>query len=287
VSGSRSWAVFILTHGRPDNVITAKTLAAAGYTGRTYYIVDNEDPTADRYRERFGADNVVEFDKAAIAKTFDTADLSDDRRSIVYARNACFGIARDLGLDYFVELDDDYTAFLYRWTRGETIHSAQIRSFDDVSEALFQFLDDSSADCVAMSQGGDHIGGVEGLVNAGIIRKAMNSLYLRTDNPVEFLGRINEDVNTYVTLGGRGRRFFTITGLQLNQIQTQQSEGGMTDLYLSTGTYHKSFFTVMMNPSSVSVRTLGRTDRRFHHHVRWDRSVPRIVPNRLRKVAGQ
>lgn len=52
------------------------------------------------------------FDKPKIAKTFDEADNFDDRRAIVYARNACFQIARKLGYKYFIELDDDYDVFL-------------------------------------------------------------------------------------------------------------------------------------------------------------------------------
>ena len=49
-----NFAVFILTHGRPDNVITYKTLQRQGYTGPVYIIVDNEDKTIDLYRKNFG-----------------------------------------------------------------------------------------------------------------------------------------------------------------------------------------------------------------------------------------
>ena len=44
----RKFAAFILTHGRPDNVVTYKTLRACGYTGDVFFIVDNEDATVDR-----------------------------------------------------------------------------------------------------------------------------------------------------------------------------------------------------------------------------------------------
>ena len=39
------FCVFILTHGRPDRVITYKTLLNAGYTGRVYIVIDDEDKT--------------------------------------------------------------------------------------------------------------------------------------------------------------------------------------------------------------------------------------------------
>ena len=81
------FAVFILTHGRPDRIHTLKTLEKQGYTGDWYLVIDNEDKMADEYYKNYG-DKVIMFDKKAISLTFDTADLSDDRRAIVYARNA-------------------------------------------------------------------------------------------------------------------------------------------------------------------------------------------------------
>lgn len=279
------FAIFILTHGRPDNVHTTATLKGAGYTGRIYYIVDNEDKTVDQYREKFGAENVIVFDKKAIAETFDTADTQNDRRSIVYARNASFDIAKDLGLDYFLQLDDDYTTFLYRYTLNDVIYSTHIRQMDKVLAAMIELLESSDALTVAMSQGGDYIGGAFGGNNKrGLLRKAMNSFIFRTNRPAHFVGRINEDVNTYVSRGSRGELFFTAMSLMLTQKQTQQSSGGMTELYLAAGTYTKSFYTVMMAPSCVKIGTMGPVHRRFHHSIKWDYAVPKIVSSRHRKL---
>ena len=83
------FAAFILTHGRADRVDTYKTLRNCGYTGKVYIVIDDEDKTADEYRKRYG-DMVLQFGKAEIAKTFDEGDNFNDRRAIIYARNACF-----------------------------------------------------------------------------------------------------------------------------------------------------------------------------------------------------
>lgn len=275
------FAAFILSHGRPDNVVTLRTLGKAGYTGRTYIVVDNEDDTADEYRAKCGAENVIQFDKRAIAETFDTADTQPDRRTIVYARNACFGIARDLGLDYFLELDDDYTSFLYRYAEGQTKFSTMMRSMDAVVEAMLDMLDGTGAKTVAWSQGGDHGSGVR----HGLLRKAMNSFFCRTDCPFVFVGRINEDVNTYVLAGSRGGLFLTVTGLQLNQAQTQQADGGMSEVYRDSGTYLKSFYTVMMAPSCVTVRNQGMDHMRLHHSISWDHAVPKIISEKYRQAS--
>ena len=49
----KNFAVFILTHGRPNNVKTYKTLKRFGYTGKIYIIIDNEDTSADDYYKNF------------------------------------------------------------------------------------------------------------------------------------------------------------------------------------------------------------------------------------------
>lgn len=276
------FAVFILTHGRPDRIHTLKTLEKQGYTGDWYLIIDNEDKMADEYYKNYG-DKVIMFDKKAISLTFDTADLSDDRRAIVYARNACFQIAKELGIKYFVEFDDDYTSFNLRYPKDGKLVARMLDNLDDIFEMMLDFLEDTQALTVCFSQGGDHIGGLTGRWKKGLIRKVMNSFFCRTDRPFQFLGRVNEDVNTYTYLGSKGELMLTTTDLMLVQLQTQSNQGGMTDLYLDSGTYLKSFYTVMYMPSAVEIREMGTANRRLHHHVKWNNCVPVILNERYKK----
>ena len=62
---NKNFAVFILSHGRPDNVITYKTLKKLRYKGKIYIIIDNEDKTQKKYYKNFG-NKVIIFDKKAI-----------------------------------------------------------------------------------------------------------------------------------------------------------------------------------------------------------------------------
>src|SRR5699024_11616996 len=64
---------------------------------------------------RRSSDLVLVFSKSEIARTFDEGDNFGDRRAIVYARNACFELARQIGATHFIELDDDYTYFKFRF----------------------------------------------------------------------------------------------------------------------------------------------------------------------------
>jgi len=284
----RTFAVLILTHGRPHNVRSLSLLRESGYTGDTYFVIDNEDAQGDEYRRTYGAEWVVEFDKAAIAQTFDTADTSNDRRAIVYARNAAFGIARELGLDYFLQLDDDYHSFRLRRVIDGVLREARLpRDIDLVFDLMLDFLDDTGAATVAFAQGGDQIGGIKGgNFKQGIVRKTMNTFFCRTDRPVGFLGRLNEDVSAYVVHGSRGHLFFGVMRLQVEQTPTQHAEGGMTDTYRDGGTYLKSFYTVMMAPSCVTVQPMGGpVAPRFHHRVSWGNAVPKIINERYRKAS--
>lgn len=281
------FGAFILTNRRPTKQITVETLRRGGYSGRLYLIVDDEDPTRAEY-EKLYPGQVVVFNKASVVAQTDNADQGRDLRSIIYARNACWDIARSLGLAYFVQLDDDYSAMLYRRhgsKDGELgYYGWTIRSLDATFEALVRFLETTPALTIAMSQGGDHFGNPNGRLGSRLMRKAMNSFVCRTDRPFRFFGRLNEDVNTYTTLGGRGLLFFTYFQLQLNQLQTQSNPGGLTEAYRDAGAYQKPFYTVMHAPSCTRIVTMGRTDRRLHHRINWTCAVPKIIAEKHRKA---
>jgi hypothetical protein len=278
-----NFVAFILTHGRPDRVLTYKTLRSSGYTGPVVLLIDNEDHTVAQYRERYG-DQVRVFDKRAISDQMDEGDNSENRKTIVYARNACWEIARELGYSAFVQLDDDYTEFRHKINhqnqyiegfRGASV--CPIKSLDAVWAAMVEFLRTTPVSTIAMAQGGDFIGGADGQGWIRPKRKAMNSFVCLTDRPFQFLGRVNEDVNTYTHQGSRGTIFLSLMWLSLQQVQTQAGSGGMTDIYLNSGTYVKSFYSVLYQPSSVSVSVMMSRYPRLHHRVDWRHTVPKIL----------
>ena len=280
---NKDFAAFILTHGRPDNVITYKSLLKSGYTGKIYIIIDNEDKTAKQYYKNFG-DKVIMFDKLAISKTFDQADNFDDRRAIVYARNACFDIANDLGLKYFIQLDDDYYEFNYKYEADLTYRQHRIKNIDSIFDIMLQYYKSINVKSIAMAQCGDFIGGDNEVKKLKLKRKCMNTFICSTERPFQFLGRINEDVNTYTNYQSKGSVFLTIYNLAINQLSTQSNDGGMTDIYMDSGTYIKSFYSVMFQPSSVLIRPMGVINRRLHHSVKWKNTVPVILNEEHKKV---
>ncbi len=279
-----TFCAFILTHGRPDNVVTFKTLQRCGYTGRLYLVVDDEDKAVDRYRQNFGVERVIMFNKKAEADACDEGNNFDERRTITMARNACFGIAERLGITHFIELDDDYTDFRYKLEEtGNGL--AIVKDLDRVFYKFLRFYVASGAASVAFAQNGDFIGGLDN--GKGLYRfskrKCMNTFFCSTKRPFRFVGAMNEDVNTYTTLGSRGTIFLTVPAAAINQKATQSQSGGITAMYQRFGTYCKAFTTVMMMPCAVRVSMMQSKTPRIHHSIDWGRTVPCIVPERYRR----
>ena len=280
---NKDFAVFILTHGRPDNVKTLSTLKKCGYTGKIYFIVDNEDKSVHKYIDNFGIESVKIFDKKLMADLVDEGNNFDERRTITHARNACFTIAKEIGITYFIQLDDDYTKIDYRINGMKEYPKNNFMTrerLDNIFDILLNFYKSIEAKSIALSQGGDWIGGFQGWK---FKRKCMNSFICSTERPFKFIGAMNEDVNTYTTLGSRGNLFITVIFVSLTQAQTQTQTGGITDMYLKYGTYCKAFTTVMMSPSSVKISMLNTQYSRIHHSIKWINTVPVIINEKYKK----
>lgn len=271
--------VFILTYARPDRVKTYETLKSAGYTGAIYLVVGEDDDHLAAYRARYG-EQVITFSKEEAATYTDPGDNSGDLRTPLYARNACFKLAESLGYTYFIELDDDYSTFMYRMT-SDRMYGYQkiVHTLDAFIDSLLAFYKSAPISALSISQGGDWIGGRSNNPRS-TRRKAMNWFLCSTERPFEFTARLNDDVTTYVTESHRGRLFLTVMAAQLVQSETQTNAGGITEAYLDSGTYVKTFFSVMYAPSCVQIGVMEDPrggNPRIHHVINWHRAAPKIL----------
>lgn len=282
---TENFAALILSHGRPGNVITYKCLRRHGYTGKIYIIVDDQDASLQEYKRIYG-DEVIVFNKKEAIKKTDTANNFSDYRAVVFARNIVFDISRQLGLEYFIMLDDDYQKFQYRFDDRLDYGYMAIKSLDRVLDLMVDFQKKTGVTSIAMAQGGDFIGGSDSDLAYAVTlrRKAMNTFICNTKDPFAFLGIINEDVTAYVRHAISGKVFFTVNSVAIVQKQTQTNPGGLTEIYLQNGTYIKSFYTVMYAPSCVKVKELTTVNRRMHHKISWNNAVPCIIREEFRKV---
>jgi hypothetical protein len=283
----KDFVALILTNGRAGRVDTLETLREFGYTGKVLFVVDDEDKALPEYRRLYG-DDVLTFSKHEIAARIDVGDNFDDRRGVVYARNASFDLAREAGYRYFIQLDDDYTGFYFRYGGRQQYGVWRAECLDDVFAKLLEFYKSvPNLLTLCISQGGDHMGGErrwQSKLEVHSTRKAMNSFLCSVDRPFSFDGRINEDTTAYTLHGRKGGLFLSCMSVQVNQRMTQQNPGGLTDLYKDTGTYVKSFYTVMFAPSCTTVSDIGSSYRRLHHKIDWPTTAVQIVHEKHRRV---
>lgn len=279
-----NFVIFIISNSRPNNIITIKTLIEAGLTIPYYIVVDNEDNTINNYIDIY-KDKVIVFDKKKYYNNIDNFNNLGVYRSTTYARNACFDIAKDLQKEYFLVLDDDYTEFKFRINKNLNHPFGFFKIKKNIDNILFDTLNYYiRTDCksICFSQGGDWFGG-EKQFGLPPKRKAMNSFFCSVNRRFDFFSTLNEDVNTYIGLGKTGNVFLTIPFIQLDQMPTQNNKGGMSDAYINSGTYTKSFYTVMLRPDCTKVSLMGRTNKRFHHLIDWSIAVPKIIDKKYKK----
>ena len=188
------FAVFILSHGRADIVRTVDTLRRANYSGKWYLVLDNEDDQIPEYIKQFGENKILIFDNVEVGKTFDIMDNFSGRQVPTFARNVLHSLAQQLGLKYFLELEDDYTEFRQRYEdKDGKLRTRYVRDFDAIVDVMIEFLEISGAATVAFAQTGDLIGGKNSNVfRHKISRKAMNCFFCKTDRPFQCFGRFNE-----------------------------------------------------------------------------------------------
>tara|TARA_R100001594_G_scaffold31677_2_gene59058 strand:- start:2441 stop:3295 length:855 start_codon:yes stop_codon:yes gene_type:complete len=282
---NKEFATFILTYGRAEKVHTYETLKKYNYTGDLFFVCSEDDSQVDRYKELYG-EKVIVFNKEDYKDKFDIGDNFDDDRVVVFARNAVFDIARELGYEYFLVLDDDYTEF--RYTRDDkqqyVTKLRRVLNLDRMFKELLEYYKKTNAKTLCIAQGGDFIGGEGSSVfKKKLSRKAMNFFICSVNRPFQFVGRINEDVNTYVRFGTTGDLFLTICDYRLQQLDTQSNTGGLTEFYLDGGTYVKSFYTVLFSPSCTRINLMGNKYKRLHHVIRWNNATPIILEEKYKK----
>lgn len=279
------FVITILCHCRPYDTTTVKSLRDCGYTGDIILVLDDEDETIPLYRENFPECTIEIFSKDELLKTTDIMNSNVSKSCGVYARNACFDIAKKHGYKYFCEMDDDFLIFPYRYIENDKLYRQNASNLDEVFEAYLEFLECSPhIEAVAFAEPGDFVGGIGSNLNKKkYLRKCMGSWMMRTDSEVRFQGLMNDDCNLYYLNGHKGRVFLTFPFMMIDTPPTQAVKGGMTELYNSTGTYTKTFYSVMLCPSFVKVSMYGDRHYRIHHQTKWDNATPKIISGVYKK----
>lgn len=272
-------AVFILTHGRANSQKTLQTLKKCGYTGKTYLIIDDEDEQQDEYCSLY-KDAVIKFSKKEIEYTFDTMTSIKEYRSVVYARNAAYSIAKVMGIKWVFVCDDDISGFSYRVIKSGKLGSFDIKNFDDLLLLMCEIADKGNICIFSFSQAGLYIGGANETYLKGSHRNISQAMLLNTDNPIKFRGLFSEDLHASLDAGIQGKTAIATTMVQIHSPTRGTNKGGLFDLYKDGGTYVRTFFTILAYPNVAKITIKnGEFKPTFNHSA----FVPLILSERWKK----
>ena len=154
-----NFAIFILTHGRPNNQKTLDALLLSGYTGEYYLVVDNLDKTKDDYIKKYGK-KVIVFDKVEYVEKTDTGLITPMINFAVFARNAIETIAKNMGYKYFGMFDDDISKFRFRYEESGRLTSLSVQNMDEVLKTYIEYMRNGKIACVSFGVVTQYIGGI-------------------------------------------------------------------------------------------------------------------------------
>lgn len=274
------FAVMICSHGRAKTLTTFDALRECGYTGKIFIIIDDEDNQIDEYRDRF--ENVHIFCKQ---KYYEAADgvIEGKQKCILYARNACYDIAAENDLTFFCEIDDDISAFYFRYIAEEKAKQTKIKSLDEVFEELLHFYEHKKTSVLGFMTQGDYIGGISSKAfRQGISRTVSNVFIMKTDRRIDFIASMNEDTCSALVYGQRGELFMSVNGIMQSseEIGNNTLGNGMTEFYEKLGSFSRTFIAVICRPDCVKAEA---AKGKFRIRVNWNNSVPMIINERWKK----
>jgi len=267
--------MLIISHKRPK-CSTVKALKKAGYQGDWFIVADDLDDTD---YEGLYKGHVVRFSKMEYAKKVDTADNFGKLTTPVYARNACFDIAKEKGYDCFGLLDDDLNDFNYRYLDGKNLKSKKVKNLTGIFEAYCKFVYDSGFACGGFVSAGRLIGGGGNpLARKCFYYNPTNAYIINTHvEQFPFIGTLWEDsIYCYLNnMTGKIAAAFMPVVISMTSPGSME-DGGNQDLYAATGAYVAESYGNMVIPSFFRW-----TDGCKGH--RFSSDVPRIISDRWKK----
>lgn len=246
----KRFAIFILTNGRPNHQYTLEFLRKS-FNGDVFLLCDNEDKTLKEYQKNYG-EKVVVFDKNEWVSKSDPMDNFQSKKSVLYARNAVFEIAKDMGYDYFAMVDDDVTGLSFRYEKDGKLVGKAVKDFDKVSSVILEAMDNTGTDFFSFGLDKIYIGGLaNGQYQKKIIDKVYCFVFCRTEQQHFYKGIMNEDEIHNILSMSVGTLVKTTT---LIQIQTKpigrDSVGGNAETYNENGyySYVRNFYPIIAFP---------------------------------------
>lgn len=273
--------IYIISKGRPQ-CRTAKTLIKMNYNHPWFIVVGNNDNTLSEYETNY-PDHIIVFDWYNQVKNIDTLDnfgIDNMPSGATPVRNAVREISESRGEKRHWQFDDDYDFFqIYDVSTGKNRRVCDGEEFYGCLSKIsnFAYLTNSGNAGFCQST-------MEGSPNKRLTyaKRVFNAHNLPSDKN-SFLfwrGRLNDDLINALEMYHNGRYEFSFKFLQLHMLDTQQEQGGLTDIYKEQGTVRKTAYALLIAPYAVKlIIKFGR----YHHRVNWKRVVPKIINSSYKK----
>ena len=271
------FAIFILTHGRPDTQLTLKTLLACGYTGRWYLVLDDQDDTIQKYIDNFGADRIIVFNKNHYINSCETIAVPPKDKCILYAKVAAEEIAKSLNLTSFVLADDDIYKFRFRYVDGNKLRSKAIRSnMDKIIGAYNDFILSAPITAISPLYTTMYISGIKMYSQEHIQHYRIPYIFVfrNSQYPVNWIADYGEDTLTAIQENKCGNCMLGLPFIQEDSTAPdKRSSGGMSETY-NSDTFKLIMRCVVAEPSIVTPQFYnGKFVPRLNRSI----SFPKII----------
>lgn len=279
--------ILIPSYHRPYNIKTAKYFLKKGWDPKKIHIVidDEADDRVDYENETelLGC-NLHIFNMAEARARFDYVHRpSVSRRSAGQARNMFYDLVKDLGIDFYLVIDDDTTNYQVRPYAVYT-RSAKGEDLVNVFDAIKEFMLKRKIGVFGLSQTGDMFA----VPYLNVLRnKVMNTTFINTKYIYRGERGIQDnDTSQFVGIMNEG--YFTgslASGLVLAQTASAKQDGGLTDLYRENKLLNKSLVTPIQFPTAIHAEKQQKNGGRLHHKINARYLYPKILKGKRNNIA--
>jgi len=265
-------------------------LKRLGYDGEYKIVIDVDDVCLDDYVAKYGAENLLVFDKNQWLFVEDTAMSKDGliKASPFYARVVVDEYASRFAIGDYIVLDDDIIDLRVRMPDNGSLRSMSMRRFNDVLSYLFEFMNENDIYGLSFAHPGMFIGGVQSFDKVIDKRVGSNIFLLNSERRLRWKTIFYDDFNTCLSNGQIGRLVFTIPYIQIHaEPQGSQSSttksNGMGEAYAMTKQFTRSFYSTMLFPSSCSTKQVGKRVGNWWPSMKLDNQFQKIVSDKFRR----
>ena len=271
-------AWFILTHNRAEKQCTLATLEKMGIVDDVFLVIDDKDPSKDKYFELY--DNVEVFSKDEMYDKIDTMTNARVYNSVVYTRNFVYELAEQKGYDFFVMCDDDITAFTIRAVKDEKLKSFSIKDGRALFDAMADYMKDAPIALLGGVQAGGYIGGKDGCYKQKFKRDISQLFMCKTNTRIAFDGIINQDEHGSLRCMLYNQVALSLYCLCITSPKRKSNDGGLYDLYKKLGDYVQPFYTIIAHPYGAVIKL---SDEGLTLSYNRNAMYPKIIEEKYKK----